>query len=82
MDTQAQRLFKTGRRFSGTNEPCDKCGYCHYGPNINLDIIGQDGAVLCVSCWNETYSFSDEDKITEAWLADYYGIDLPINPTT
>lgn len=76
MFTQAQRLFNTGRRFSGTHEPCDKCG--HNGLNINLDIIGQDGTVLCVACWNEQYGFSDEDKITEAWLANYYGIDLPV----
>ena len=80
MFTQAQKLFNTGRRFSGTHKPCAKCGYG--GLNINLDIIGQDGTVLCVSCWNEAYSFSDEDKLTEAWLASFYGIDLPINPTT
>ena len=80
MDTQAQRLFKTGRRFNGTYDACYKCGY--RGLNINLDIIGQDGSVMCVLCWNEAYSFSDEDKLTEAWLASFYGIDLPINPTT
>lgn len=80
MDTQAQRLFKTGRRFSGTYKPCGKCGYG--GLNINIDIIGQDGTVLCVACWNMAYCLPANDNITEAWLADYYGIDLPINPTT
>ena len=77
MFTQAQRLFNTGRRFTGTDkDACGKCGY--RGLNINLDIIGQDGSVMCVSCWNEEYSFSDESKITEAWLYSLYGEDPPI----
>lgn len=74
MDTQAQRLFKTGRRFSGTHDACYKCGY--RGLNINLDIIGQDGSVMCAACWNEAI----RERIYE--LADYYGIDLTIDPTT